>query len=240
MHSLSQTYLISTLLFQAALSGPIPDSPLTVRGGDSQLPTCFYDQGGGVVCNGAPNISWCDAAVDYVCGIFETMDPSNHTNIFIVVGDDGSSDSGQNAQCLVSVKHNDGETAIVPKDVCVQKFQTLEGCQAPANHNYNSNCVGGSINVHFNDNKVGTEVDNRYPWYFLSVPKGSSGAGAAVHKPGDLSPGNDGSGQPGGGGASGAVRPNVSNGGSNNAAGSSNRGGGGSTAGPGAAGTFSD
>ncbi|MDI1486122.1 MAG: hypothetical protein OHK93_004312 [Ramalina farinacea] len=237
MHSTSQTYLISTLLFQAVLSGPIPDSPLTVRGGDSQLPTCFYDQSG-VVCNGAPNIAWCDAAVDYICGIFATMDPSNHTNIFISVGDDGSSDSGQNAQCLVSVKHNDGETAVVPKDVCVQKFQTLEGCQAPANNNYNSNCVGGSINVHFNDNKIGTEVDNRYPWYFLSVPKGSSGAGAAVHKPGDLSPGNDGSGQSSGAGGSGGVKPNTSSGTSNNAAGSSNRGGGGTAAGRGAVGTF--
>lgn len=207
-----------------------------VRGGDAQLPTCEYDQGAGVVCKGAPYIPWCDAAVDYLCGVFATMDPSNHTNILIIVGEDGSSDSGQNAQCLASVQHNDGETAVVPKDVCVQKFQTLEGCQAPANRNYNANCVGGSINVHFDDTKIGSVVDNRYPWYFLSVPAGSTGAGAAVHKPGELSPGNAGSPQAGGAAGVAAVKP--STGGSGGSAGTSNRGGGGASAGVGTVGAF--
>ena len=62
-------------------------------------------------------------------------------------------------------------------------FQTLEGCQNPSNSGYRSDCVGGNINVHFDDTKIGSAVNQYYPQYALGVPAGLAGSGAAVLKP---------------------------------------------------------
>ena len=121
------------------------------------------------------------------------MDPSNRTDIVIIVGADGSSDSGVNAQCFVSVGNNGHVTAKTPPDICIQKFQTLNGCQAPpsatspGNDNYNPYMVGGNINVQYGKARVqGQPVDDSLPFFALSVPKGMNAAGAAVHTLGSL------------------------------------------------------
>lgn len=136
-------------------------------------------------CNGAPYIPWCDVARDWVCNIFKDMDPSNTTNIVVIIGEEGSSGSGLDAQCCASARHNGGGTEKVSMEVCQNKFMALEGCQNSNNTNYNPWCVGGNTNVHYNDNDIGTEIDRRNPWYALGVPEGMAGAGAAVYKPGD-------------------------------------------------------
>ena len=92
-------------LLQPLVTGSPLGASLFARGGQQQQPTCWYNQHG-VVCNGAPNIAWCDAAVDKACTQFAAMDPSDTTPVVVVVGDEGSSSNGQNAQCLASVQNS--------------------------------------------------------------------------------------------------------------------------------------
>ena len=249
MHQSLHSLLALAPLFSIALASAIPTALLPRDNRDISVdPTCFYDQGGGVVCNGSPNIDWCVDAVNRTCTAFAAMDPSDKTNIWNIVGGESSSDQGLNARCLASVKHNDGEIEKTDYPTCVQKFQTLMGCQkppgsdgGPGNKNYNAYCVGGSINVHYNDRYSAGEVDNRKPWYFLSVPHGTKGQGSIVHMPGDNTPETTTGGSRGGSTTGSTQNSGTSNGrltGAGASTYSANRGGGGVAYGPGAAGTF--
>ena len=62
-------------------------------------------------------------------------------------------------------------------------FQTLEGCQNPSNSGYSPDCVGGNINVHYGDTKIGSAVNQYYPMYALGVPDGLGAAGNPVIAP---------------------------------------------------------
>ena len=151
MHSSLSSILAYALTLQYSSATPLVPSLFTKRGGQVTDPTCWYDEGA-VTCNGAPNDAWCADAARAACQIFSQMDPTNTTTIALIVGGESSSDSGLNAQCLVSVQNSgEGQAPSTTQAECEQKFQTLRGCQNSQNRNYKADCIGGNINVHFNE-----------------------------------------------------------------------------------------
>ena len=104
MFSRAKNILIVKALVVPILAKPFPFRSAP-RDGQFDQPACWYSQPG-AVCKGAPNIAWCDKAVDQACTEFAAKDPSDTSVVVVVVGDAGSSSSGQNAQCLASVQNS--------------------------------------------------------------------------------------------------------------------------------------
>lgn len=141
----------------------------------SDAPLCFYDYKpfvGTFTCHGGtPNWDYCATAIDIVCSTLAyNVSVSDNDPYQSLIGT--GQPSGQGADCFAQASNGKGATSNLPYDVCVQGFQTIEGCENNKQWtSFNEDCVGGTYNLLINGLAAGNPVDDTKPRYVLGTTR---------------------------------------------------------------------
>ena len=160
-----------TILFSipSAISSSIPLYP---RSPSTTNPTCYYDYTCPIYCHSSPRIENCQQSIDAVCAKVATASPSpkgkqqwfhydTKTPTTTPLNPAGDAGTPSNDDCMALVRVSASTTLFPSAESCVRTFESLQGCAASTNQNFNASCVGGSINVDFCSDRHGLLLDDK-------------------------------------------------------------------------------
>ena len=153
---------------------------LFARGGSSTAHTCDRYQGGGQVCNGKTNVNNCNDPVNNVCSQIAAagVQQNKDQTCFNAQG------SAPSDNCYAVTCVPQGQS-LAYQD-CVNGFQDIMAdCIDPNGHGYKADRTGGSRNIHFDDNLIGSFVDKKLPAWTI-YPLACKNTNIAAFVPGNM------------------------------------------------------